>query len=114
MSRGLGDVYKRQINAHSISAKLCVCKNAAEAIQKFRSGQILVIPYTTNEMLHVLKHAKGVVTEIDGLNSHAAIVGLTLDIPVIVGAKNATKILKDGVMVQLDAAHGVVCSATSN
>lgn len=102
------------INAHSISAKLCVCKNAAEAIQKFRSGQILVIPYTTNEMLHVLKHAKGVVTEIDGLNSHAAIVGLTLDIPVIVGAKNATKILKDGVMVQLDAAHGVVCSATSN
>lgn len=100
------------INALSATAKLCVCANAEEALRKFQAGQILVIPYTTNDLLGILKHAAGIVTEMDGLNSHAAIVGLTLDIPVVVGAMHATKVLKDGVMVKLDAAHGAVCSAT--
>lgn len=101
------------VNNRSVAAKLCVCKNAEEALQKFQSDEILVIPYTTNELFGLLKHAKGIVTETDGLNSHAAIAGLALDIPVVVGAKNATKILKDGVIVNLDAGHGVVCSSTS-
>ncbi len=44
------------------------------------------------------------------MNSHAAIVGLALDKPVIVGAENATQILKSGTTVTLDAARGIVFS----
>jgi pyruvate kinase len=56
----------------------------------------------------VLRSAAGLIVEEEGLESHAAIVGLTLDIPVIVGAKNATKILKSGVTVTMDAKKGMV------
>ncbi len=64
-------------------------------------------------MMDVLKRSSGIVAEQDGLNSHAAIVGLTLDIPVIVGAVNATQILKTGVTVNLDATSATVCSVGS-
>jgi pyruvate kinase len=42
------------------------------------------------------------------LSSHAAIVGLTLNKPVIVGAADATKKLKDGMLVSVDASRGIV------
>ena len=45
--------------------------------------------------------------------SHAAVVGLALDVPVIVGARNCTRLLKSGWTVMLDANRGIVCSATN-
>ena len=54
--------------------------------------------------------ASGAAAEQGGSNSHAAIVGLTLDIPVIVNATNATEILKNGAVVQVDAETGTVSS----
>ena len=59
-------------------------------------------------MLPLLRRASGIITEEDGTNSHAAVVGLALDIPVITGAANATEILKTGSVVTLDAVRGVV------
>jgi pyruvate kinase len=50
------------------------------------------------------------VAEEDGQSSHAAIVGGALDIPVIVGAENATHLLKNGTIVTVDAAKGFVSS----
>ena len=91
-------------------ANTCVCKTEEEAVKNFVEGDILVIPKTTNEVLPLLKKAAGVITECDGLNSHAAIVGLALDIPVIVGAEQATEILKSGAVVMLDAFRGIVSS----
>ena len=91
-------------------APLCVCRDSADAFKRFSDGDILVIPQTDNSLLDIMKNAAGIITEQDGLNSHSAIVGLTLNKPVIVGAKNATKILKNGVVVHLDAAHGTVGS----
>ena len=79
----------------------------------FDDGEILVVPYTTNRLLPVLKRAAGVVCEQPGLDCHAAVVGLTLDIPVVVGAQNATKVLKAGTMVVLDAQRGIVSSKNS-
>lgn len=99
------------VGQKSVCANLCVCQNENEAVETFKEGDILVIKQTSNNILDLLKRSSGIVTEIEGLNTHAAVVGLALDIPVIVGAKDATKILKDGVIVNLDAAHGVVCCA---
>ena len=100
----------RGITAKSACASLCVCSGAEEARRLFKDGDILVVPRSTNELLPFLKKASGIVTEEDGINSHAAIVGLSLDIPVIVGAASATRILKSGAVVTIDATRGVVCS----
>ncbi len=64
-------------------------------------------------MLPLLKRAGGIITQQDGMNSHGAIVGLSLDIPVIIGAKNATNVLRTGAVVTLDAERGVVLSSSA-
>ncbi|MBC8570818.1 pyruvate kinase [Zongyangia hominis] len=101
------------IGSASVCANLCVVENEEEALKKFRDGDILVIPSTSNNILSLMKKAAGIVTEIDGSNSHAAIVGLALDIPVIVGAKNAVSILTNGTSVTVDARRGIVCNSAS-
>ncbi len=60
--------------------------------------------------MRILRAASGIITEKGGADSHAAVVGLSLDIPVIVGAENATAILKSGTTVTIDAARGIVSS----
>lgn len=89
---------------------LCVCRNLEEAKKNFKRNDILVIPETSNEILDIMKQASGIITEVGGLNSHAAIVGLALDIPVIVEAENACLRLKSGTTVTVDAPRGIVCS----
>ena len=94
----------------SVCGNLCVCKDEKEAAERFKEGDILVVPETSNEILSILKSASAVITERGGANSHAAIVGLTLGKPVIVGAQNATQLLKSGTTVTVDAARGIVFS----
>ncbi len=92
--------------------RVCVAHDEEEALRNFQDGDILVVPETSNTLLPILKKASGIVTEKGGMNSHAAIVGMTLDIPVVVFAENATKILKSSTMVYLDAAAGTVRNQT--
>jgi len=90
------------------SGVTCVCRTDEDVIEKFQPGQILVVPSTTNNILNYIKQAEAVITEEEGMRSHAAIVGLTLDKPVIIGAAGAVKTLRDGMRVTVDAGHGVV------
>ncbi|MEI6101589.1 MAG: pyruvate kinase alpha/beta domain-containing protein, partial [Eubacteriales bacterium] len=96
-------------NLESI-APLCIAMTEEEAKNKFKEGDILVMPYTTNDILHIMKRASGIITEEAGSDSHAAIVGMALDIPVIVGAYNAAHVLRNGMIVKLDAKNGMICS----
>ena len=96
------------IGQHNAKGEVCVCRNTAEATKKFKPGQILVVPFTTNDALPFMRDAAGIITEEAGTNSHSAIVGLTLDKAVIVGATNATRTLKDGMVISMDCARGVV------
>lgn len=96
------------ITEKTVVAPLCVARSNEEARKDFTSGEILVIEETSNEIMPLLRSAGGIIVEKGGRESHAAVVGLTLDIPVIVGAENATKILKSGTTVKLDAKKGVV------
>lgn len=91
-----------------VTGELCVARTYEEAKRIFTEGNILVIPFTSNDMLPVLKRAKALIVEEEGTNNHAATVGLTLEIPVIVGAANATSILKSGSVVTVDADRGIV------
>ncbi len=95
----------------SVVGNLCVCHTEEEALRNFREGDILVIPSTSNNIMSVIKKCSGIIAEQEGAASHAAVVGLTLDKPVIVGAKSATQILKSGTTVILDGTRGIVFSA---
>ena len=96
------------IGAQNAKGTVCLCRSAAEAAVKFKPGQILVAPHTTNEMLPYIRQAAGVITEEAGTSSHAAIVALTLNKAVIVGALGATRTLRDGMNISIDCQHGVV------
>ena len=87
---------------------LCVCRSVEEVKEKIRPGDVLVVPYTTNELLPYLRKAAAIICEESSTESHTATVGLTLDKPVIVAAVGATHRLTDGVMVSVDCARGVV------
>ena len=96
------------VGRKSYTGRLCICKHEADIAQKFKAGDILVMPATSNNIIEYMKAAGAIITEEAGLNSHAAIVGLTLEKPVIVGAQNATANLRDGAMVAVDAERNVV------
>jgi len=88
--------------------RICVCRTEDDIEDKFKEGDILVIPSTSNAILKYIMKAAAVVTEEAGANSHAAVVGLTLNKPVIVGVAGAVKSLKNGMMVAVDAERGIV------
>jgi pyruvate kinase len=79
-------------------------------IGKFTKGEILIASNTNAEYLDAIKKAKAIVVEEDSLTSHAAVLGLRLDIPVIVGVKDATTTIRDGAVITLDIQRGLIYS----
>jgi len=75
-------------------------------------GEVLVASMTSPEYIDAIRKAGAIVTDVGGLTSHAAIVSRELNIPCIVGTKLATKVLKDGDLVEVDATKGVVRKIT--
>ncbi len=98
------------INDRTACAAMCVCESEDELKKNYKPGDIIVIKETSNNIMEQLKTASAIVCEKDGKNSHAAIVGLSRDIPVIIGARNATQILKSGAIVTVKGKDGVVVS----
>lgn len=96
------------IGLGSTTGELCVVRTSEEAKNNFVEGNIIVAPYTNNDMLPILKRASGIIVEEGGLGSHAATVGMALDIPVIIGAENATQILRSGSVVTIDSDRGII------
>lgn len=94
-------------------ASMCVCQSSDDLKKNFKKGDIIVISDTDNSMMEQLKHSAGIIVENGNPNGHAAIVGLSLDIPVIIGASGATKVLKTGAFVSLDGKTGCVSVAAN-
>jgi len=80
----------------------------AERMESFRDGEVLVSTMTTPDFLPVMKKASAFVTDEGGITCHAAIISREFGIPCIVGTKIATKVLKDGDLVEVDAVNGIV------
>lgn len=74
----------------------------------FEDGDILVCSMTMVEHIPLMKKCAGIITDLGNILSHAAIVSRELKKPCLVGAKNATQILKDGDIIFLDADRWVV------
>ena len=75
---------------------------------KMNRGDILVSIATDPVIVPAMKKAAAIVTEQGGVTSHAAIVSRELNIPCVIGTKIATKVLKDGDIVEVDASRGIV------
>lgn len=81
---------------------------SAKEIEKVATGDVLVAPQTNPDFVPAMKKAVAIVTERGGRTSHAAIVSRELGIPAVVGAENATKILKTGTLVTVNGEKGEV------
>ncbi len=71
-------------------------------------GDVLVTHMTSPDWLPLLRRAAGVITDSGGMTCHAAIVSRELGIPCVVGTSEATKRLRDGEIVTVDATRGLV------
>jgi pyruvate kinase len=106
----VGDILAKAqgIGRKSAYGKVVVAQNAEEALRKVKEGSILVTIGTDRDMVPAIEKCSALITEEGGLTSHGAVVGLNLGIPVIIGVENATKLLKDGQEITVDAARGVI------
>lgn len=84
-----------------------IVRNISE-LGKVENGDILVTQMTFPSFLPAMLRAAAFVTDEGGITCHAAIVAREMHKPCITGTKNATKILKDGDLVEVDAEHGIV------
>ncbi|WP_121968428.1 pyruvate kinase [Leptolyngbya sp. BC1307] len=99
----------RGIGEGSVSGRARIAHDTA-AVKDFHTGEILVVPRTSADYIDAIRRAGGIITEDDSLTSHAAVLGLRLGIPVIVGVQRATEIIRNGTMVTLDVSKGMVCA----
>lgn len=97
------------IGQGSVSGRARVAHTSAEA-KDFNPGEILVAPHTDASYIDAMRRAAGIVTEEDSINGHAAVLGLKLGIPVIVGVQNATELIRSGTLLTLDVRRGLVYS----
>jgi len=79
---------------------------SAKGINKFKKGEVLVTDMTDPDWVPAMKLASAIVTDSGGRTCHAAIVGRELGVPVIVGAGDATKVIKSGRGITIDCSQG--------
>lgn len=82
--------------------------NGRDDYAKIKNGDILVASMTTPNMMPIMKKAFAFVTDEGGITCHAAIIAREMNKPCIIGTKIATKILRDGQVVVVDADKGVI------
>ena len=104
--QGVGD--------ETVIGKAVVATSAAEANEKAVEGAVLVRKTTDKDYLPAIEKASALIVENGGLTSHAAVVGISMGIPVVVGAANATELIADGEVVTVDSRRGIVYHGASN
>ncbi len=77
-------------------------------IDRIKAGDIMVTDMTTPDFVPAMKRAGAIITNRGGLTSHAAIVSRELGVPCVVGTKDATQKLVDGMVVTVDGAKGEI------
>ncbi len=86
---------------------------SAKDIDKLKQGEILVTHETNPDFVPAMKKASAIVTASGGRTSHAAIVSREIGIPAVVGATEATHILKDGMAITVNGSTGEIYKAGS-
>jgi phosphoenolpyruvate synthase/pyruvate phosphate dikinase len=79
---------------------------------RLEEGEILVASMTTPELLSAMRKARAFITDEGGITCHAAIIAREFKTPCVIGTKVATKALKDGDLVEVDANTGIIKIST--
>lgn len=90
------------------TGRVCVATSEVDLLANFEDGDIIVSRGTDKDMVKFMVRSSAIISEEGGLTSHSAIVGINLEKPTIVGAADATKILKNGDIVTVDSSTGQV------
>lgn len=90
-----------------VTGRVKVVRKLSE-LNKVENGDVLVAKMTTPDYMMAIHKAVAIVTDEGGITCHAAIVSREFNLPCIVGTKNATQVLSDGDIVEVDADSGVV------
>jgi len=96
------------IGARAVTWPARIVLTLKDALYRVRPGDIMITISTDSDFIPAMEKAAALVTESGGITSHAAIVGLNLGIPVIVGVDGATAILEDGATVTIDGERGLI------
>ncbi|MGX7245760.1 pyruvate kinase [Enterococcus quebecensis] len=96
------------IGEASVIAKAVVANTAEEAVANATEGSILVVKTTDKDYMPAIDKAIALVVEEGGLTSHAAVVAIAKDIPVIVGAADATSLIANDELITVDPRRGIV------
>lgn len=102
-----GDI-KGQVSFPGVVSGYVKIVNTVEDMNKVVEGDILVSVMTRTNFISAMQKAAAFVTDEGGITCHAAIVARELKKPCIVGTRIASRVLKDGDMVEIDAAKGIV------
>lgn len=100
-----GIVVSRSEN--KITGRIRILHSPKEVVA-MKQGEILVAAMTSPDYIHAMRKASAIVTDVGGLMSHAAVVSRELGIPCITGTKVATKMFKNGDVVEVDTHKGTV------
>lgn len=90
-----------------VTGRVKIVTKLAE-LPKVEQGDILVAKMTTPDYVVAMHKAAAFVTDEGGITCHAAIVAREFNVPCITGTRNATQILADNDLVEVDAMEGVV------
>lgn len=112
----VGDVLAKGqgVGKKSAYGKAVIAKNAQEANEQIDDGDIIVTYGTDKEMMPALEKAGGIVTVEGGLTCHAAVVGLSLGIPVVVGVDDAFDLIENGKDITVDGTKGDIYNGHAN
>lgn len=99
---------------HSVvTGRVKVIRTEQDLLTDFADGDIIVTESTNDLMNSFIERAGAVITENGNLSGHAAMMGLNLSKPTIVGAKEATSVLHNGDIITLNGKTGVVVKGTA-
>jgi pyruvate kinase len=106
----IGEVVARGsgVGQKAVTGRAVVARRVNDLLERVQEGDILVTTATDADVVPAMERAAAIITEEGGLTSHAAVVGLSLGKPVIVGAAEATSQIRDGETITVDSVRGLV------
>ncbi len=90
-----------------VIGNICIVNNVSD-MKHMKQNNVLVSHMTNPDIVPAMKQAAAIVTDMGGLTCHAAIVAREMKKPCVIGTKIATKVLKDGDRVEVNADKGIV------
>ena len=102
----------RRIIAQGVSPGLCRGRvriaRAGDTTVALEKGEVLVTHAASPQLTPLMLMAGALVVEVGGGASHSSLVARELGLPALVDAPQAMQVLKDGMLVEVDGAHGVL------